>query len=347
MSRRSVEWLLSARSEANCLGRPVSEAGPGGVAEVVRRTGGLQAQTWRGAAYAVRARSAATTFQDVSHAQQTDRSIVRGWFMRGTLQLVATEDAGPLLGVLGPKLIRDTQRRYGELGLTESIRSAAADVLESHLLDHGPSGRAELAEVLVQAGLIPEPGGQALYALIRHAGLLGRLCYGPGHDKDETWVAVRDWLGTPLELEGDLGDLARRYLTAYGPATARDFATWSGLPVPVARDGVRAVASTSFVVDDEELMAVADLTGCRDLRLLGEFDPYLLGYQDRRHALAEEHRRHIHPGGGMLRPAIVSAGRVIGTWKHADLSYDLFEQEPAQTAAELAGELADVARFAG
>ncbi|TCO51038.1 winged helix DNA-binding protein [Kribbella antiqua] len=338
-----MDWLLAARFQANCMARPVDEAGPGGVADVVRRTGGLQAQSWRGAAYAVRARSTATTFADVSHAQETDRSVIRGWFMRGTLQLVATEDAGPLLGLLGPKLIKDTERRYGELGLTEAIRAKAADVLESYLLDNGPSSRARLADVLVTAGLIAEPKGQAVYALIRHTGLLGRLCYGPGHDKSETWVAVREWLGKPLELEGDVDDLARRYLTAYGPASARDFATWSGLPVPTARNGLRAAATTSFEVDGEELAAVDDLPGCRDVRLLGEFDPYLLGYLDRRHALAEEHRKHIYPGGGMLRPAVVEGGRVIGSWNHKG-SYELFvPQEPAG----LAEELDDLRRFAG
>jgi hypothetical protein len=266
--------------------------------------------------------------------------------MRGTLQLVATEGAGPLLGILGPKLIKDTERRYGELGLTEAIRAEAADLIEAHLLANGPSSRAQLADVLVKAGLIAEPKGQAVYALIRYTGLLGRLCYGPGHDRHETWVAMRDWLGKPPELEGDVADLARRYLTAYGPATARDFATWSGLPVPIARDGLKAAATTSFVVEGEELAAVEDLPGCRDVRFLGEFDPYLLGYQDRRHALAEEHRKHIHPGGGMLRPAVVEGGRVIGSWKHGDRSYELFDRSAADPPG-LAEEFRDVVRFGG
>ncbi|HET6986007.1 MAG TPA: winged helix DNA-binding domain-containing protein [Kribbella sp.] len=339
-----MDWLLAARMQANCLARPVDEAGPGGVADVVRRTGGLQAQSWRGATYAVRARSTSTTLADVTHAQEIDRTVVRGWFMRGTLQLVAVEDAGPLLGLLGSKLIKDTERRYGELGLSDAIRAKAADRLEAHLLSHGASTRAELADVLVKAGLIGEPKGQAVYALIRHTGLLGRLCYGPGHDKDETWVAVSDWLGKPLVLEGDVETLARCYLTAYGPATARDFATWSGLAVPIARRAVQAVATTSFDIEGDELAAIDDLPGCQDVRLLGEFDAYLLGYQDRRQALAAEFHKRVYPGGGMLRPAVLEAGRVIGSWGHADRSYELFD---ARARTDLAAELADVARFGG
>ena len=322
----------------------MSEAGPGGVADVVRRTAGLQAQSWRGAAYAVRARSTATTWSDVTHAQETDRSVLRGWFMRGTLQLVATEDAGPLLGLLGPKLIKDTHRRYGELGLAGDLPNRAAEALETYLLDNGPTGRARLGAVLVEAGLIQEPTGQAVYACIRHAGLLGKVCYGPGHDADESWAAVRDWLGAPLTLESSADDLARRYLTAYGPATAQDFATWSGLPIPAARNALKAVATTEFVVEGESLAAVEDLPGCDDLRLVGEFDAYLLGYKDRRYALAEEHRKHIHPGGGMLRPAVVQGGVVIGSWKHAGPQVELFDDSAGEPEG-LAAELEDLARF--
>ncbi|MEU4293058.1 winged helix DNA-binding domain-containing protein [Kribbella sp. NPDC026596] len=336
-----MDWLLAARMQANCLARPVNEAGPGGVADVVRRTGGLQAQTWRGATHAVRARSTATTSADVTHAQEVDRSVIRGWFMRGTLQLVTVEDAGPLLGLLGPKLIKDTERRYGELGLTEAIRAEAADHLEAYLVSHGPSTRAEIADVLVRRGLIVEPKGQAVYALIRHTGLLGRLCYGPGTD---TWVAVSEWLGKPLVQERDLDALARRYLTAYGPATAQDFATWSGLAVPIARRGLKAAATVTVEVDGAEFVATEDLPGCRDVRMVGEFDAYLLGYRDRRWALAAEFQQRVYPGGGMLRPAVLEAGRVIGAWKHADHSYELFDRSARMDLTE---ELADLVRFGG
>jgi hypothetical protein len=148
-------------------------------------------------------------------------------------------------------------------------------------------------------------------------------------------VAVSDWLGKPLVLEGDVEALAGRYLTAYGPATARDFATWAGLPVPDARRAIQSVAATSFEIGTTDLYAVEDLPGCQDVRMLGEFDAYLLGYQNRFQDLPKS----IFPGGGMLSPAVIRAGRAIGAWRHADLSTDLFE------AADLTGELADLARF--
>jgi hypothetical protein len=349
MPHRSVRWLLGARAQANCLDRPADEAGPGGVADVVRRTAGLQAQSWRGAAMAVRARSTATTWADVDTAREVDRSILRGWFMRGTLQLVATEDAGPLLALLGPRLIAATERRYAELGLDAATRARAADVLEAYLVDHGPAGRAEIGATLVTEGLLAEPKGQAVYALIRHAGLLGRICYGPGYDSSETWVAVTDWLRAPLDLPSSaeselMEELARRYLAAYGPATAADFATWAGVPVPTARKAVEAVATVQIAVDGRPLYATADLTGTEDLRLLGEFDAYLLGYRDRQLVVDEAHSKRIHPGGGMLRPAIVLGGRVVGTWSH-DRTAGATGLEFFEKAVDVSAEVADIVRF--
>ncbi|MFC0625754.1 winged helix DNA-binding domain-containing protein [Kribbella deserti] len=341
--------MLQARASANGLDRPADEAGSGGVADVVRRTGGVQAQTWRGAAHAVRARSTATTRADVDQAREADRSVVRGWFQRGTLQLVTTEDAGWLLELLAPGLIRATERRYGELGLSESIRARAVDVLEGHLAEHGPAGRAEIGALFVDAGLIPEPRGQAVYALIRHAGLLGRVCYGPGYDATETWVDVATWLGKPFvaTAEPSVETLARRYLAAYGPATAADFATWAGLPVPACRLAIEAVAATTVTVDGEAYAMYGEPGQCADVRLLGEFDAYLLGYRDRRSMVPEAFAKQIHPGGGMLKPAIVQGGRVIGSWKHhgptAATALDLWPGE----SADLTTEVADQARFAG
>src|SRR5262245_47348940 len=99
------------RARANLLHRPVTTKGPAGAAEVGRRTGGLQAQTRAGAVLQVRARSTHTTRADVDTAREVDRSVVRGWFQRGTLHLVATEDYGWLLSLLGPVLEQRGERR--------------------------------------------------------------------------------------------------------------------------------------------------------------------------------------------------------------------------------------------
>lgn len=341
------EVVRRTRAVANGLDRSQRTAGPAGVAEVVRRTGGLQAQTWLGAALQVRARSTGTGGEDVRVAREQDRSVVRGWYQRGTLHLVAAEDASLLLTLLGEVLETRTERRYRELGLDAGTRHKAADHLVRKLTRHGPMTRAELRESLQDKGLPAEH----VYHLLWHAGVAGKVCYGPFRDGAETWVTTADWLGKQREHEPEkaMHELAGRYLAAYGPATPKDLATWSGLPVPTAR---KAFATRDDLVDVVVRgKPAAALRSQRyredpvDLRLLGEFDTYLLGHADRTLILDERYRKRINAGGGLLKPAIAQDGVITGTWrfdrKTGPKDLETFDASPL----DVTDELADIERF--
>src|SRR5947209_18720576 len=76
-----------------------------GVAGVVKALCGIQAQDARAAELAVRVRSMGLVAADVEWARVQERSIIRTWGQRGTLHLLATEDVGWLLSLLGPIFI--------------------------------------------------------------------------------------------------------------------------------------------------------------------------------------------------------------------------------------------------
>jgi DNA glycosylase AlkZ-like len=90
----------------------------------------------------------------------------------------------------------------------------------------------------------------------------------------------------------------------------------------------------------------------RDLppRLLGAFDPYLLGWKDRSFAVPARHAKRVHPGGGILRAVALLDGRAVGTWGarrrdgRVDVSLELFARAPR---AAFEAEIDDVARFEG
>jgi hypothetical protein len=50
------------------------------------------------------------------------------------------------------------------------------------------------------------------------------------------------------------------------------------------------------------------------VRLLGEFDEYLLGWKDRGFAVRAPHRTAVNAGGGLIRPVVLEDGRVVGVW---------------------------------
>ena len=89
------------------------------------------------------------------------------------------------------------------------------------------------------------------------------------------------------------------------------------------------------------------------VRLLPSFDPYLLGYRGRDLAVAPEHARRVHPGGGLLRPTLLVDGRVLGTWRSSrrrdrlELVVEPFDELAPEVRAGLEAEAADVGRFLG
>jgi Winged helix DNA-binding domain len=359
VSRAQVRWL---RLRAQRLSpRPQQPAVT--VAHVVRHLGAVQAQDPAAAPLAIRARSTGLVAADVQRARERERSVVRTWAMRSTLHLLAAEDVGWLLALLGPLFVRTSQRRREALGLDEETCARAIRALREILGRRGPLTRAEIVEQLALRRIRLE--GQARPHLIARAALEGVVCLGPDRGAEPTYVLLEDWArpGRPLPPKEALAELARRYLAAHGPAGLEDFAAWTGLPRADARTGLEAIASEllEVEVDGRPAWLPASRAPWFEeppppdplVRLLPAFDPFLLGYRDRGFIVPAEHSRQIHPGGGVIRPALLLNGSVIGTWRsQPQRGGRLVEVSPfvplaAEVRAGLAGEAADVGRFLG
>ncbi|WP_406864986.1 winged helix DNA-binding domain-containing protein [Streptomyces sp. HUAS MG47] len=344
------------RARAQSIGGGVREADP---AAVVGRVFAVQAQDAVAARLGIRARGSAIGPEAIRAAYEDERSIARGWFMRGTLHTVPAADVRWLLRLLAPRLLSTGERRYRELGLDATLRERADATLRRAVADHGPLTRAELTERLVPLGV--DPVGQAAFHLIRHAALRGILVHGPERAGEATFVALGDWLpgsGEEPAPETAAAELARRYLRAYGPADVTDFAAWSGLPVGQARTAWRALAAAGATAAYQGLTALAgagaddgSVTDGPDVRLLPAYDNYLTGYRSRALSVPAAHERAVWPGGGVLRPTVTVDGLAVGTWTRqvkaatAEVHVEPFEPLPAAVRAALAVETAAVRGF--
>jgi hypothetical protein len=236
----------------------------------------------------------------------------------------------------------------------------AVAVIERALAGEGPLTRTELAQRIAARGIRTER--QATPHLLMLAARRGVAVLGPPRDGSPAFALTRDWLGARpraqldgAQRDGALAELARRYLAAHGPATAADLATWIGLPVRDARAGLRAIAA-ELADRGEDLVDLARRPPApRRLppRLLGAFDPYLLGWRDRTFAVPAEHARRVHPGGGIVRAVATADGLALGTWsarRRGDrlaVEIENFAAVSAEVEAALRREAADVARFEG
>ena len=232
------------------------------------------------------------------------------------------------------------------------MSATAADtgvgVVERALATDGPLTRSQLAGQLSAIGL-PADAGVALHVLML-ASLRGIAVRGPMIGGQHAYVHVREWLGRPPpEPDPDrlLGWLARRYLAGHGPAADRDLAKWAGLPVTWARRGLGAIAAELRDRPDglAELAGAASQATLPPPRLLGAYDPVLLGWASRAEILAGH--EEIVTVNGLFRPFALVAGRAAGIWAYQGgvVRLDRFGALTEDVVSALEAEADDVRRF--
>ena len=95
-------------------------------------------------------------------------------------------------------------------------------------------------------------------------------------------------------------------------------------------DTVDCAGITYWMAPETAELLSATVPGARSVFLIPGFDEYLLGYTDRRAALAPHHAPLTVPGGnGMFKATVVTGGQVAGTWRKA--------QGAAEKQREVAG----------
>ncbi|HWI95515.1 MAG TPA: winged helix DNA-binding domain-containing protein [Solirubrobacterales bacterium] len=316
-------------------------------ADVAGRLLAVQGQDPRGARLAVRARSEGLTAAHVDQALTEERSLLITWLNRGTLHLVRSEDYPWLQMLTTPPLVSSCSRRLRQEGVTTQQGEKAVKTIERSLAKEGPLTRHQLRERLDSAGI--PTAGQALIHLLFLAAVRGVAVRGPMAGKDHAYVLVRDWLEPQPAAERDaaLAELARRYLVGHAPANDRDLARWAGLPLRDARAGLAAIAS-ELVERDDGLLHLAKHPPIAEVpgpRLLGAFDPLLLGWTSRELILGPH--THLVTLNGIFRPFAMVKGRAVGTWKlnRGKVTVEPLGRVSKAASAALAADAADVERF--
>jgi hypothetical protein len=346
--------VLAARLSAQQLAGPAARE-PVAVAE---RLLAIQGQDPRGARLAIRARSEGLSAADVDRALTEERSLVISWLNRGTLHLVRAEDYPWLHAVTTPPQRTGNLRRLAQEGVSPDAAERGVAVVERSLADDGPLTRDDLRDRLDAAGVPTRR--QALVHVLMLATLRGLIVRGPMVAGRQAFVLVRDWLGEPRPVDPDtaLGELARRYLAGHGPASDRDLARWAGVPLRDARAGLDAIASEleelpggpagrspAAAVPLVDLARRAPAAELPPPRLLGAFDPLLLGWTSRDDVLGPH--KQLVTVNGIFRPFALVRGRAVASWSmpRGEIVLEPFGHLGTADAAALDREAQDVRRF--
>jgi hypothetical protein len=292
--------------------------------DVVRAVGGIHAQVQASAELQLAARIDGITQQDVRDALWRDRTLVKAWTLRRTLHLHPADEL-PLWfaarravegelpvglkpwpdpkGVVHPAVSPD------ELA---ELQGAVWDSFDGRALLRG-----ELAtEVVRRAGKKHEGRLRSGFAFFTD-----QLVQGPPQGNKITLARPDQWIdGWQTVDEGAaLREVLRRYLWAYGPARPIDFRAWFG---DVSFDlvdveEVDVEGHRAFVLAGDTEFPEAR----RAVRLLPEYDVYLMGFREREHLVPERVRDQVaaHGRGRYEGPAgvrfLLVDGVTAGLWE--------------------------------
>ncbi len=279
------------------------------------------------------------------------REVSRILLMRGTIHLVTAADClglrPPLQGML-ERQMRGTEF-FGHCSdiPREELESAAHEVLGPK-----PVPVRELGAALAHRFPAHQPGH-----LANTVRVLLPLVQAPPRgvwkrSGGPAYVHAEEWHGAPL-APIDPADLVRRYLRAFGPATAADVSTWSGLtglrPVldELADELVTHKDEAGRTFLDLEGLPFADEDEPAPVRLLGKYDNLWLSHADRtRVAEPDKRQRWMGRNGGVGNTVFVD-GMLEGLWRRLDdrVEVEVFRRLTRAERTELDAEVAALEHF--
>ena len=348
---------------------------------VLRDMGGAQAQLLSAAQISLWSRVRDLQLLNIDEAFEK-RRLVKASCMRRTLFLVPSDHLAVFVRGTAGRAEKEIRWARGK-GVPDRVIEAAIEAA-LRALDQ-PLTRPEIAERVTRTLGVPMktfegggwgnrrnlaavPVGELNYPvveLLHLAGARGVICYGPPRGSEPTFVRADAWIPGWQDVSREEAEerLLRIYLHAFGPATAADFALWSGITLTDARRvWARLQTELAFVSLDGWEAAVLR----KDLKDLGRaeiesplvnllpyFDSFLLGHKDREHLAATEHRPIIYRAQGWISPVVLVDGRVVAVWEqtrerdHIRLQVRKFGSISRRIAVRIVEEAQDLGHFLG
>jgi hypothetical protein len=289
------------------------------VPAAVEKLVGLQAQIPGNPYVALWSRLEGFRPEDLSRLIASRRA-VRATLMRATIHLVTARDYHALRPVLQPALDRNlhTASQWGRhltgVDLPALVEAGRALVDE-------PQPASELGRRLGERWPDRDPTAlsYAIHALLPLVQVPPRGLWG-GSGR-AAWMSAETWLGRTIAGDPAPDRMVLRYLAAFGPATAGDVQTWSGLAG--LRTVIERLRPRLRAFRDERGRELLDLPGAprpdpdtpAPPRFLPEYDNVLLSHADRTRIATDEDRRRLTATTGPMASAVLLDGFVRASWR--------------------------------
>ncbi len=247
-----------------------------------------------------------------------DRSLVRLLTLRGTVHLLAAADASALRSWTAP--VHEREIKFSQsIGEARAVDREAFSGAVAELLGPAPMAQRDLGTALAER--FPAYPATQLGQLARSVAPLAQL------PPRGTWKGsggvvyqhVDRWVGRRM-ADPDATEIVRRYLIAFGPATAADVTAWSGVtrlgPVITAMDDlVQHQDESGRVLYDVAHAALADEHLPAPVRLLGTYDNVWLSHAQRDRVTEPAKRKAWMGANGASAMGLFVDGWLEGLWR--------------------------------
>jgi hypothetical protein len=327
--------------------------------QAVTRTAGIQAQVMSAAELAVCTRVEGLAPHDVQAAIFQDHTLVKTWAMRGTLHVLAASELPLYVAARDWQQTASWSKYFAEFGLSRAQQDAFLFAIP-HVLEQGPLTRPQLADAVARHTGVAHMHDVILSSSwgtpLKPSAYRGELCLGPGQGKTVTFMNPRGWMGNwqPIEPKLALQEIARRYLWAYGPATADDFAFWWGCTKTLAKNLFQSIEDELEEVEVEgwrafalraALLHIQSVEPTEQIHLLPLFDAYTIGVpRDCEPLLAQAYKRQVFNLQGWTFAVVLVNGSIQGVWhstirrSRTVVKVNLFTSPTASTRKGIAAE---------
>lgn len=311
--------ILSEIAQRRLVNQQIVSATLNTASELVQWLGAVQAQEYAQAKWGLGLRLPHLTDPDVEKDFASGK-ILRTHLLRPTWHFVAAQDIRWLLMLTAPRVSAVNAYMYRQLELDSAVFKRSSKILVKTLRGGKQLTRDAINEEFGKNKI--KAAGHRLSYIMMYAELAGLICSGARQGNQFTYCLLEERVpAAPSKTRDEaLAELAKRYFTSRGPATVKDFSTWSGLAMAECRKGVEMNGSylkKELIEGDHYYFADNNVLNKKlipSIHLLPVYDEFIMGYKDR--SAIFDFRNSVKPASKFSYDCtIVSGGQVIGTWR--------------------------------
>lgn len=305
-----------------------------GAVDLIAWFGAVQAQEYAQTKWGLGLRLANTVDSDIEKAFN-DGKILRTHILRPTWHFVTAEDIRWLLMLTAPRVNAANAFMYKSLALDEKVFNRCNDIMIAELQGGRHLTRDAINEAFQKNNI--DAKGHRLSYIMMQAELRGLVCSGARMGNQFTYALLEERVPQTDEKNYDeaLTEITKRYFLSRGPASIKDFSTWSGLTLTACKQGIemnkpylntQIIENTEYYFTDR---ATQNDKQIKEIFLLPIYDELIMGYKDRDPIF--EFKNSLKTAKLLYECMIIFEGQVIGSWKRTmkqksmEVEFDLFK----------------------